>query len=169
MKPYCFLDVDGVVNTVQQNAATGLSFVADNGFTIHVSKTLKADVERLADHFDMAWLTTWEHAANKMILPMIGNYEPWPVVEWTGKHRDETFRERYKLTAINKFFDEHGARPWCFIDDDAPWEIDALNQRDWFIHEKIPGPYLLLHPQIYVGLTTEETDRAIEFAEENVQ
>jgi len=167
MKPYCFLDVDGVLNTVHANEETGHDLVCE-GFKIRIPKTFKANVERLMEHYEMVWLTTWEHMANEHFCPFFG-WDEWPVIEWIAHDRLPDEPRGFKLLALPKWFEEHGDRPWCFIDDDAPWELTELHQRDWDVADHLPSPYLLLHPDTYVGLTTQHTDDAIAFAEANVQ
>ncbi len=77
MKPYCFLDVDGVLNTVTPNAETGHTMNC-RGFNICIPKTFQANVERLMEKFDMVWLTTWEHSANEEFGKFFG-WDEWPV------------------------------------------------------------------------------------------
>lgn len=165
MKPYCFLDWDGVGNTVHANPETGHDYEA-MGYKIRVPKTFPANVERLIEKFDMVWLTTWEHHANEHHCKLFG-WGEWPVIEWrSGGHHDHA---EYKLDGLVEYLDLNGHRPFVFIDDQVNYEIGEKRQRDWFLHEHVTVPYLLLAPEHYVGLTTEETDAALKFAEENVQ
>lgn len=160
MKPYCFLDWDGVGNTVAPNPQTGTTMKC-MGFRICIPKHFAGNVERLMESFDMVWLTTWEHHANAHFNSHFG-WDEWPVVEWKAKgHHDHP---EYKLEGLEKWFESHEQRPWCFIDDDAPWEITELQRKGWEIKDHLPQPYSLIHPYHRTGLTMEETDEALKFA-----
>ena len=158
MKPVCFLDVDGVINTVRPNEETGHTMVCE-GFNICMPKTTKENIERLSEYFDMVWLTTWEHKANTHFTPFWG-LEEWPVVEWNTRRK---FSESpNKIVGAIHWFNEHGNRPWVMIDDDAYWHWGNLSEGDV---EALPGDRLLLAPDHWIGMTDAHVEEAVQFAE----
>lgn len=162
MKPICFLDVDGVINTVRKNEDTGHSLDCE-GFLIHMPRGTKERIEQLSEHFEMVWCTSWEHLANKHFTPF-WELPKWPVVEWWRTARGRS----YKIQGILEWLNDNAPnRPFVFIDDDADFEVSEL--RYWAEHDDMdvvfPQKHLVITPHYLSALDDEHIRQAIEFAE----
>lgn len=157
-KPICFLDVDGVINTVSPNEETG-NMMECEGFRICMPKRTKERIEWLSKHFTMVWCTTWEHMANKHFTPYWG-LEEWPVVEW---RLEQTTHREFKLDGIRRYLEANAEGcPFVFIDDDAAWE---LLQWPHDITAEFPQSHQIIIPELREGLTDENVIEAVKFAE----
>jgi hypothetical protein len=161
MKPILFLDVDGVINTVIPNEETGQELECE-GFRICIPKLTKERIERLQEHFEMVWCTTWRAMANKHFNPLWG-WEDWPVVGWGAISGSRDCVRNMKLPALVEFAED---RPWVFVDDDADWELREIEKSEHWDFEELVGavPHLVLNPHVYTGLTDEHVEKAVAFA-----
>lgn len=171
MKPICFLDVDGVINACPPCNDNERVFEA-RGYTICFPTDLVKNIRRLGEVFEMVWLTTWEDWANDEFVRYFIEDGKWPVVLWKEPGCDYP---RTKLQGAIDWMKETGntGRPFVQIDDDSPYEQIELNRLynsdepdKTFMEAEFPQPHLLIAPYIGSGLTTEETDKAIEWAVE---
>lgn len=156
-RPICFLDVDGVLNTVRPNKDTG-DQQRFEGFPICMHKGLKRMLERLEAEFEIVWLTTWEEKANEHFCTHLG-LGPWPVCKW--RHR---MSSNYKLPALWEWVEAKGAydRGFVFIDDDAQWEWQKFGEK---LQGELPNtPFRLYAPHVLTGLTDEVVNLACNFA-----
>jgi hypothetical protein len=173
MKPYLFLDVDGVLNQRVESSyheylvTVEVAKLPDSPFIKHfsdefVDMTLRFDARypdwlaELAEHFELVWATTWENAANEYLSGPLG-LGRLPVVE----HSKEPARFSYvkngqaalwKWDSIVPFA---GERALAFIDDNAGSLARWENPRGEI-------PTLILAPEW--GLTREHVDELIAFA-----
>ncbi len=134
-KPLAFLDVDGVLNVrrmpyreYQVEVATASlsvspftnSFAGDVvTFTVRIPTEIPGWLGELGESFELAWATTWEHAANDYLSGLLGVGQ-LAVVELSAT--EASWREvrngdigAWKWRAITQYA---GQRPFVFIDDD---------------------------------------------------
>ncbi|MEV6219885.1 hypothetical protein [Nocardia sp. NPDC051833] len=100
----------------------------------------------LAEVFDLAWGTTWEHEANSMIGPLIGLPE-LPVVEFTGSKRFGPEGTFFKTAPLIEYA---AGRPFAWVDDD-------ISMRDrGYVERHHPGAALLHYVNPAAGLVDED-------------
>jgi len=79
-RPVLYVDVDGVLNVFECLDHEGESFLA-NSYLIQVPDGLRERIALLAEHFQMAWGTAWEHTAPEFLSPHLGFGAGWPVAD----------------------------------------------------------------------------------------
>lgn len=100
LKPFLFLDVDGVVNCL---GGTDVEHVDLDGTPLSKPVGLDRRLDRLQRYYRIVWATTWGDDA-LAIYP----YKRWSVLRWNGDHG--------KLPAIIEFAGHSG---WVWVDDNA--------------------------------------------------
>jgi hypothetical protein len=136
MKPYLFLDVDGVLNVrimpyqehaievdadlVPQNAFTRRFSGPSVTFNVRLPNSYSGWLAELAAVYELAWATTWEHLANTYLSPLLELGE-LPVVELSAHppNPEEVRRDyvaEWKWRNLELFAD---GRPFAFVDDMA--------------------------------------------------
>jgi hypothetical protein len=168
MKPYLFLDVDGVLNYrrmpySQYDIEVATAEMAKNAFTnsfsdeyvtlsVHLHAPLDAWLAELAEVYELAWATTWEHLANKHIAPLLGLGQ-LAVVEFSGEPA-RPFEEAasWKWRSLVRFA---GERPFAFVDDQADRIAYAHPLREGVTQGVLCTPY---------GLQRSDVDTLLAFA-----
>lgn len=107
MRPWLFLDVDGVVIPLGPGVRPD----------VKPDAAMVARVQLLAEHFDLVWLTSWQDMANTFLVPDLGLSEALPVAwcDW-----DDPIP---KAAALVRWVLDH-PRPgfaWCDDDLTAGW------------------------------------------------
>ena len=100
----------------------------------------------------LVWATSWEHAANRALAPVLGLPE-LPVVSFAGSSAPPG--RTWKLPSVKRFI---GDRPMAWVDDDLGRDAHAWAQ-------KRTQPTLLLDINPSWGLAEAHVDILIEFAD----
>lgn len=145
MKPILFLDVDGVINACSQKVTDCVTFKAE-GFTIRIRHHVPDCIRRLAEVYEVVWMTTWRDKAGPAFAHRIGLTGDEPYVPW----------DHMKIPALLQWACD---RAFAFVDDDAEWELRRLGRSC----DNIGG--LIITPDVKVGLTEEHTKELLAYAE----
>jgi len=145
VKPFLFLDVDGVVNCL---GGREVEHVELDGTPISKPGGLDRRLDRLERYFRIVWATTWGDDA-RAIYP----YKRWPVLGWDGTQG--------KLPAIIEFAGRSG---WVWVDDNALQE--AQSQIGEYILEQARSPWRIFEPDGRRGLDDELADQLVNWAKE---
>jgi hypothetical protein len=157
-KPYLLVDVDGVL----------LPFVfwsAPPGFVLHTvrdSNGRNQDVwlnpahglwlRTLGKQFELVWATGWEHAAPRLLGPLLG-LPAMPVIEFTQP--PVLGVPLWKLRDVDAYVAD---QPVAWIDDDLDIAVERWASR------RAP-PTLLIKTESTLGLTRDHVSELIEFAQ----
>lgn len=186
-RPLLLLDVDGVLNVFGATGEEDAQYREDEverhtviidpdvalgpfvnpaavgvPFGIVLVKEHRSWLSELAEHFDLAWATTWEHEANRLISPLLG-LDRLPVVEHSSvKPRFSWDAATWKLASIEKFV---GGRPWAWVDDSAySYDNSLFDEDDQDDGLDTEVPHLVIAPWHREGLAREHVDRLIKWA-----
>lgn len=160
--PIAFLDVDGVLNRDVSNGYARKHKL----LTIHLSPLgfhrLKVTLDpedsnrlrRLAEVFELAWGTTWEDDANRLISPRLG----LPGNLLTAYNRSPL---PSKAPGIVEAAD---GRRFVWFDDAASEQDHLLVREAGGLLIDVPAHYAdLREPGVGTGLTDAHVDRALEW------
>jgi hypothetical protein len=92
-KPILAMDVDGVLNAFGPSGKLALTRA---GTPIRIPDGTEERLRVLAGRFEMVWATSWGHAANEELHPLLGIDHPWPVIGFT----DDVGTPTWKLPSI---------------------------------------------------------------------
>jgi hypothetical protein len=153
-RPLLFLDVDGVIVLDPfsdgappgriRESPVGLSYVPDRAGAL---------VRKLATRFDIVWATGWGHRANTGLADPLELPERLPVLSFGKKARFGS--SDWKIKPVK---DYAGDRPAAWLDDNF-----AARHEHWAAHRG--APTLLVRVDSRVGLTPEQVDRLVEWAD----
>jgi hypothetical protein len=156
-RPLLFLDVDGVISVFgfvpEPGALPGPLHWID-GIAHCIPEAVGPRIRRLEDRFDVVWATGWEEKANEYLPHLLGlSTAELPCLHFDGRAVFGT--AHWKLDAI----EEHaGDRPAAWIDD----SIDE-DCREWARLRR--APTLLVQTESPVGITDEQVERLLDWAE----
>ena len=134
VRPYLFLDIDGVLNVSQKDLGGNADIFDDfvthdvdfdvvagyhRSVAVRLSPAMGARVARLA--VDTQWVTTWGHRANSAIAPPCGLPRDLPVL--VQGDNDEEWDLDWKFRAVRQVV-EADPRPFVWIDDDIDFLRD---------------------------------------------
>lgn len=154
MRPLLFLDVDGVLNACPP--VPDVEVVEMLGFPICIPPDTPERIARLLEVFDPVWATTWRGDAHEHFAGPLGlTGEPWPHIEFLGGLKLPSIID-YAIGAHLPHRTE--VRPWCFIDDDAMWEMREIGI--WPDRTQS----LVINPVTAKGLTDDHVNEALGFA-----
>lgn len=152
-RPYLLLDVDGPLNPYQAaSPPPGYELhtisEGEKTWSLLLNQQHGVELNALAETFELAWATTWEHGANRLIAPRIGLPSNLPVIVWPSDARQTRRRGSWKTAHIASWV---GDRPFVWIDDE-------LNRYDRFFLKSIDGlgPHLLHRVEPDRGLTSAD-------------
>jgi hypothetical protein len=151
MKPLIFLDVDGVFNCPQ--AIVPYEHVhLGTAAEVFIPEGSAERLQRLLRVYEPVWATAWLGEAHECFqAPLRLSEAPWPHLNY----------QRFKILAIVK---HAKARPWAWIDDDASYELEALN---WFPYYDRFLEGFIIEPNPRVGLTDEHVDDLLTWTGDN--
>jgi hypothetical protein len=173
MKPLAFIDVDGVLNIISSKPLKpGMTqqemTVQGRKYPIRLKPEVHADLLRELEEagFEMAWGTTWEDEANRLIAPELG-LSRWPVAmvegAWLELPTPELVRDlggyNWKATGILALA---GDRPFIWIDDDL-WKPDHA----WAIRRSATIPTKLIKTNPKEGLMPHHVRKAKQWLADN--
>lgn len=157
-KPLLFVDVDGVISLFGFDPATPElpgEFHWIDGIAHCIPPTGGPRLTRLSQRYDLVWATGWEDKANEYLPHILGlNERSLPWLTFDG--RAVFGSAHWKLDAIEEYA---GDRP-------AAWIDDSLDEscRDWAARRE--APTLLVETLSDQGLTDEQVQRLLEWADE---
>ena len=151
IKPIAFIDVDGVLNRIVSNKeAKRRKLSRHHGWSAGLRWPLWLDredrgrIERLAEHFDLGWGSTWEDDAYPEVGKPLGLPE-FDIIARTALEEDS--KAPGVVRAAN-------GRPFVWFDDDIDYtDISEYADQD---HKVI-----IVDP--ITGLTDDHIDEAIEW------
>jgi hypothetical protein len=166
MRPWLLMDVDGPLNPFA--APWFATLRPEDGYEFHLLTPKGGQtypvalnpghgrmLSTLAVAYDLAWATTWEDDANRLIAPILGLPTDLPVVPLPVPTRLPVDR-CWKTEHVARWV---GDRPFAWFDD----EIDAGTRAFLRDHEDV-GPHLALRVEPWVGLTDNDARRLAIFA-----
>ena len=175
-RPVLYVDVDGVLNVFQSFDHKGESFTA-GGYTIRVPDGVRDQIARLAEHFQMAWGTAWEHKAPQQLSPRLGFGADWPVADSFHKlHGSKALPlgvklsdalghgRTWKLAGLLEHASTHD-KAFAWLDDDLGADAYAAFEQI----DRSGRPARLEHTDPALGLTAAHTDALIAWAKSLAQ
>jgi hypothetical protein len=163
-KPLLLIDVDGPLNPYaasgRTNQKNGYQRYRIDQYVVYLKKSHGQALLDLADVFDLAWCTTWEHQANTDIGPKIG-LPNLPVIEFYDllPDRPPVGGLHWKMAGIRAYAD---GRPFAWVDDEIG-DADKLYLAD--MHE---APFLLQKIDPATGLADRDFEELREWFEEGM-
>lgn len=115
MKPYLFIDVDGVLNPDHKLA--GYKTYEIMGYRVHLNPDHGKKLLALSEHYELVWATTWEGLANEYISPKVGLPE-LPVVEFGTRWPTHRPYPHFVMIKTHKVIEYANGRPFAWMDDD---------------------------------------------------
>lgn len=119
-RPYLLLDVDGPLNpyrakTIPPGYELHEIREGDKTWKLLLNQQHGIELNALATTYELAWATTWEHGANRLIAPRLGLPE-LPVILWPSDARTTTSRNSWKAHCIAQWV---GDREFAWVDDEV--------------------------------------------------
>lgn len=119
MRPLLLLDVDGPLNphrakTVPPGYQPHEITEGAKTWRVLLNQHHGVELNALADTFDLAWATSWEHGANRLLSPLLGLPNDLPVIIWPS--REPVRRGSWKTPYVANWV---GDRPFVWVDDDV--------------------------------------------------
>jgi hypothetical protein len=155
-QPILFTDVDGVISLFGFDHGAELpgSFHSIDGIVHCIGHTAGERLARVAQRYELVWATGWEEKANEYLTHLLGMPKALPVLTFDGRARFGT--AHWKLEAIDAYA---GDRP-------AAWIDDSLDERctDWA--RRRAAPTLLVETEPAVGITDEQVEQLLRWADE---
>lgn len=177
VKPWLFLDVDGVCNAVRGymrapytcwptlNSHKVTLYEGRMNLTIRVSPELaQAFIDEIFPRFDVVWLTSWGALANEHISPLMG-WPQFPVAAEMPHNETQSgiiIANNWKLSGLRRWY-EADPRPFAWIDD----ELTELAKDPWIEQldaEKTPA--MFIQPEECDGISPAHIEILVQWAEE---
>jgi hypothetical protein len=165
-RPWLLLDVDGPLNPYQLAPARA----ASRGYELHqiplqgvtypvlLNPGHGVKLLELTDVVELAWATTWEHQANRLLAPLLGLPDDLPVIEWPpGAASAGWYQGCWKTPYVARWV---GDRPFAWVDDDL-----TRYDRAWLAHDRDPASFLLRRIAPDAGLTRRDFTAVRRWAE----
>jgi hypothetical protein len=148
-RPVLAVDVDGVISLFGFEGPldqVGGRFHLIDGVAHCISDVAGAQLQRLAEVYELIWATGWEDRANDHLPLLLGLAGDLPCLRFDGRARFGT--AHWKLEAIAEYA---GDRPLAWLDD----SLDE-SCHEWAARRA--APTLLAPTESHVGLTAAHTD-----------
>lgn len=165
MRPILLMDVDGPLNPFQARwfrhsprhgyAVYQLTPAGGMTYRVVLNPAHGRDLDELSNAFDLAWATTWQHDANRLISPLLGLPDDLPVVP-LRMPAHHVGRWCWKTDQIADWV---GDRPFAWFDD----EINRAT-RDRLAYAPGMGEHLALRIEPHIGLRPTDIERLRVFA-----
>ena len=154
-KPVLFVDVDGVISLFGfEHSAPPGAFHHIDGIVHCIGHDAGQRLRRVAERYELVWATGWEEKANEYLPRLLSLDErDLPVLTFDGRAVFGT--AHWKVEAIDEYA---GDRPAAWIDDNFD---DTC--RAWA--EGRPAPTLLVETDAAVGITDDDVERLLRFAD----
>ena len=154
--PVLFVDVDGVISLFGFSAGEMPgSFHQIDGIVHCIGAQAGERLRRLAGHFELVWATGWEEKANEYLPRLLAlDAKALPVITFDG--RAVFGSAHWKVDAIDEYA---GDRPAAWIDDN-------LDETCFAWAKGRSAPTLLVETHAPVGITDDDVERLLRFAEE---
>ena len=156
-KPILFVDVDGVLSLFGFEPVAGNlpgHFHWIDGVAHCIPEEVGPRLARLAERFELVWATGWEDKANEYLPFILKLPDPeLPCLTFDGRAVFGT--AHWKLEAIEEYA---GERPAAWIDDN-------LNETCHQWAEGRSAPTLLVETQSAIGMTDEDVERLLAWAD----
>jgi hypothetical protein len=155
-RPILFVDVDGVISLFGFKPGTPPgTFHHIDGIVHCIGHDAGRRLKALERRFELVWATGWEEKANEYLPLMLGLDErELPVLTFDG--RAVFGSAHWKVEAIDEYA---GNRPAAWIDDNLDRHC-----RHWAKRRR--APTLLLETDAAVGITDDDVERLLRFADE---
>lgn len=182
MKPVVALDIDGVLNAINRAEVLGhgwedhrvkiparhlpaspfISGPGDRAMSLGLCLNPGLHgpwISKLTEIAEVVWATTWEHAANHSLAPLLG-IEPLPVGISVRTHKPDRYQWKtsdsigWKSQALEKAYDN---RPLVWIDDLNKYHGQSLAER------RGSQPTLIVTCDEEQGLTPEHMETVDSF------
>jgi hypothetical protein len=154
-RPVLFVDVDGVISLFgfQPSGSPPGSFHSIDGIIHCIGSEAAPRLARLADRFELVWATGWEEKANEYLVHLLEMPAELPVLTFDG--RAVFGSSHWKVEAIDEY-----ARGRA-----AAWIDDNLDERAETWAEKRAEPTLLVRTEAAHGITDDDVERLLEWAD----
>jgi hypothetical protein len=146
-RPILFVDVDGVISLFgfeELPEGTSARFEMIDGMVRCISVPAGERLRRLADHFELVWVTGWGRRAN-LLAPLLGLPE-LPYVGFRGKARFGS--ADWKLGPLGKYA---AGRPLAWLDD-------SFEERCYAWAAAREEPTLLISTESHRGIEDEHVE-----------
>lgn len=155
-RPILFVDVDGVISLFGFKPGTPPgAFHHIDGIVHCIGHEAGRRLKALESRFELVWATGWEEKANEYLPLLLALDQPeLPVLTFDG--RAVFGSSHWKVEAIDEYA---GDRPAAWIDDNLDHSC-----RRWA--EGRVAPTLLVETESAVGITDEQVERLIAWADE---
>jgi hypothetical protein len=155
-RPVLFVDVDGVISLFGFEAGPPPgAFHHIDGIVHCIGHDAARRIRALASRFELVWATGWEEKANEY-LPRLLALEQHELPFLTFEGRAVFGSAHWKVEAIDEYADD---RPAAWIDDNLDEACRA-----WA--EGRSAPTLLVETDAAVGITDDDVERLLRFADE---
>jgi hypothetical protein len=155
-RPVLFVDVDGVISLFgfKPGSPPG-AFHHIDGIVHCIGSDAGRRIKALASRFELVWATGWEEKANDYLPALLALDErELPYLTFDG--RAVFGSAHWKVDAIDAYA---GDRPAAWIDDN-------LDETCFAWAEGRSAPTLLVETESAVGITDEDVERLLNFADE---
>ena len=156
-KPLLFVDVDGVISVFGfapdiERLPGPLHWI--DGVQHCIPPAVGRRLARLAERYELVWATGWEEKANEYLPHLLGlPVRDLPCLSFDGRAVFGT--AHWKLDAIDEYA---GDRSAAWIDDSLDEEC-----REWARARR--APTLLIETDSAVGITDDDVERLLRWAE----
>jgi hypothetical protein len=154
--PILFVDIDGVISLFGFNRAAPPAgrFHTVDGIPHWIGERAALHLARLSPRFELVWASGWEERANEHLPFLLGLAGELPTLSFDD---NKTFGEaHWKIAAVDGYA---SGRP-------AAWIDDSLDERCHAWAESRSEPTLLVETDPAVGITDEQVERLLAWADE---
>lgn len=166
-RPWLLMDVDGPLSPFRarwfERAVAPAPFCfhelatsSGQSFRVALNPEHGEELRELSQAYDLAWATTWQHDANRLIAPILGLSRDLPVVPLL-RPRGWLQRRSWKTEQV---CDWVGRRPFAWFDD----EINRRT-RAWARGAAWLSPHLFVRVAPEDGLGDQHFDALWDFVE----
>ena len=154
-RPVLFLDVDGVISLFgfHPSGPPPGTFHSIDGIIHWIGSDAASRLAKLAQRYELVWATGWEEKANEYLVHILDLPDELPVLSFDG--RAVFGSSHWKVEAIDAY-----ARGRA-----SAWIDDNLDERAHEWAAKREEPTLLVKTESSLGITDEDVERLLRFAD----